>query len=329
MSRPISVLAVLTDRKSNNTQILSLAKAITKDENIHRRTVFFNNLVKMPNFLLSIIPVWLTLKKNEEVYDIDHCDILITCGRRSVRYARHLKKYKFKNAKIVQIMNPDFLSYGIDLLLLPEHDRSYISHKNIIRFRGSLISDLENQLLPDSKEYVKSIEQSLKPPYISVVIGGNSKNFKFQGEMIEEFMRRVNLVAKNMNATLLITNSPRTSKHITDLIKKNLHDRAIFYDYHTLEKNPYHIFLNIADYNIVTGDSISMVSELISTGKPTYVFTDGIKSRKYNHFHNSIILNNSVRELRRDLLKLENFRPNKINDLDAIAKIVLEKLNLI
>src|SRR5690606_1910720 len=49
--------------------------------------------------------------------------------------------------------------------------------------------------------------------------------------------------------------------------------------------NPYFGFLGIADYIIVTEDSVSMTSEAISTGKPVYIAPLDGGAKRLNAFH--------------------------------------------
>ena len=74
--------------------------------------------------------------------------------------------------------------------------------------------------------------------------------------------------AKQKNAILLITNSPRTPKEMTSKLKKELGQGHIFYDVNdTNIPNPYWMFINISQEVLVTSDSISMISDACKIGK--------------------------------------------------------------
>ena len=52
--------------------------------------------------------------------------------------------------------------------------------------------------------------------------------------------------------------------------------------------NPYFGYLGLADAIVVTGDSVSMVSEACATGKPVYVFDLEGGSEKFRRFHDNL-----------------------------------------
>ena len=337
--KKLNILTLLTDRKSNNVQILSIAKALIKhiDCNIYKRSVFFNILSVLPNFLLLFVPVWLTIKKNDGFNEVEDCDIIITCGRRSYNYAKHLKHSFFNTAKIIQILKPEHLfTKDIDVMLLPEHDKCFFKHKHLIRYRGSLCDKISDEKLTiEMNKFPQIKEMFANQKLIFVTIGGSSKHFHFSESLAEEFTRRINLISKNMNMPLLISTSRRTSEKIVNIIKDNLDCSYYFYNYNQSindnknNLNPYEAFIGYSEFNIATGDSISMMSELLASEKPLYIFTEGIKSKKYHTFHNYLIKNQSAKELRRDVEKLESFKPIAINNLDEISELILKKLHLV
>jgi mitochondrial fission protein ELM1 len=327
--KKLSVLALLTNRKSNNVQITSVANALSGERDFYKKHIYFNSIIKLPNFLLSLFPVWLTVNKNDGFNDIENCDVIVTCGRRSARYAKHIKNKIFKNAKIVQILKPDYFTKGIDLIMLPEHDRSFLKKKNIIRFKGALCEQISQNVLQEEAAKFSKINNMFKGPFIGVYIGGSSRHFHFSPALIEEFARRINQVAKD--ACLLITTSRRTDSQVVKILKEHLTCSYYLYDYKNKDQesgNPYHAFMHLANFNIVTGDSISMISEILSTGKPLYIFTEGIKSRKYQLFHNDLIIRECAKELKRDTLALEDFKPHPLNDLEKISNDIVKMLDI-
>ena len=52
--------------------------------------------------------------------------------------------------------------------------------------------------------------------------------------------------------------------------------------------NPYFAYLGAADHIVVTGDSVTMISEACSTGKPVYVVDLDGGSPKFSRFHNTL-----------------------------------------
>ena len=69
-----------------------------------------------------------------------------------------------------------------------------------------------------------------------------------------------------------------------------------------------------------------MISELHSTGKPLYIFVNGIDSRKYHVFHNYVVSNDMARTLSIDIQTLEHFPFKSLNNIEDIASKVFAKL---
>src|SRR3546814_9775357 len=54
-------------------------------------------------------------------------------------------------------------------------------------------------------------------------------------------------------------------------------------------ENPYFGILALADHVVVTGDSVNMVSEAASTGKPVHVVHLQGRSAKFTRFHQALV----------------------------------------
>jgi mitochondrial fission protein ELM1 len=329
MRKKLNILALLGERKSDNNQIMAIASMLANGGVVYKKKVFFNFLIKLPNILSFLLPVWLTIKKSDNFTDIERCDVIVTCGRRSIRYAKHLKQ-NFTGAKLIQILHPEHSLKDIDLVLYPEHDEKYTkeSKKKLLTFKGAIINNFEQQEVESSVNFYKEKIENLKSPLISVFVGGSSRHFHFKKELIAEFTRRLNEVAKQMNATLLITTSRRTDKDFVRYVKKNLFCDFFLFDYSDKrnQHNPFFAFLYYGDYLISTGDSISMISELLSAEKPLYIYLDGIKSKKYNNFHNTAIQDGMCKEFSRNIKFLEKFNTKKLNNLEEISEKIYSKI---
>lgn len=73
-----------------------------------------------------------------------------------------------------------------------------------------------------------------------------------------------------------MTTSARTSTAAVDVLEKNLDVPRFFFKWaKDATGNPYFAFLGLADELIVTGDSMSMLTEACFTRKPVYIFDLG------------------------------------------------------
>lgn len=326
----MNILVLTDDRASNTKQSLSLAKAISENtEKISKIDIVevkFRILSKLPN-VINIFPF--TFK-----YKIDKrkkYDLIISCGRKLANLSLRLKqKWEKNETKNICILNPNYPLKYFDIIVLPFHDKIQESEENNIVNVFGAISHLDNDMLKDELKKWSWLEKTFHSPYISVMIGGSSKHFNFTEENGLKFINYLNNIALKMDASLLITTSRRTPEHIINNLKENLTCSNYIYTYSKEKKdNPYVAFLEIGDYFITTGDSISMISEICETGRPIYVYSEGINCQKYSLFLEHIKSKGAIRELDSSVEKLVKFRYKKLNIMNEIAEKIILKLKSI
>lgn len=323
----VTKILVLDDNRASNTkQSLALARILadgfSKNVIIDITNARFNFLAKLPNFLIIASLVARISRPQYHKYDI-----IISTGRRLAKILP-LAKYRLgdEKTKIITILNPNMNFKLFDYVFLPYHDNILAnSENNVVNFHGSL-SYWENKA-PMDYSYWKDIIQRFHKPYIAFMIGGDSKHYQFQVEKFKILIEKINTIANNMDATLLITTSRRTPDFVQDLIRNTLKCSYYFYNYNEScrrkdYKNPYNSFLYSADYFITTGDSISMISELCETKKPVYLYTDGLAGDKHKKFVDFVIANQSAKMLENNLEILEMFQPKIINtSINILSKL--------
>ena len=87
--------------------------------------------------------------------------------------------------------------------------------------------------------------------------------------------------------SLIITPSRRTSPEALRVLKEALANVPYFL-WDGQGDNPYFGILGLADFLVVTCDSVNMVSEAASTGKPVYVVDLPGGSEKFGRFHRAL-----------------------------------------
>ena len=328
--KKVKVLALLGQWKhsrADNEQTLTLSREIAKDGVLYEKSIYFNFLINLPPFLLSFIPIWLMIKHNEGFTDIDTCDIIVTSGRKMIRYAKHLKKYAFPEAKIVQIGKSYCSNRNIDIFLLPEHCKTVLEYKNLIRYRGLLCEKLNQQLAKSESGRFSSIKDTLKGPFIGVFIGNDTIKYKMSSLSAIDFSRIINNISHNMNMPLLIATDEKVSKSIINKIKENLDCSYYFYEKKLNPLNsPKVAFMHWSDYYILIGDNINDHSEYLMQQKPTYIYFADKHSNKYTRFYDGVIENGVAKVLDSDTQTLKYFEQNGINNITKIANNVIKMI---
>ncbi len=159
------------------------------------------------------------------------------------------------------------------------------------------------------------------------MVGGSSAKTKFTKSSAEKLAKISSDIAEKMDATLLVLNSRRSGLELTEAVKSNLDCDFKFFDWEKVkEENPYLAILGYADFFIITGDSVSMISECCSTGKPVYIFDEKeISSDKHRKFHQNLLSGNYARKLPKTSERLKNFVPEKLQETKRVAALIRAK----
>jgi mitochondrial fission protein ELM1 len=211
-------------------------------------------------------------------------DLLIATGRHSVAAALLVRKLSRGGTKTVQLQNPVIAASHFDLVVVPRHDQ--LSGANVVSTRGAL-HRITPAVLRAGVERLAPRVAVLKPPYIGVLIGGSNAAYRLGAEEMRPLARQLAASAREKNASLLITPSRRTSPEVLRVLRDELAQVPHFL-WEGQGDNPYFGILGLADFLLVTCDSVNMVSEAASTGKPVYVVDLPGNSQKFARFHRAI-----------------------------------------
>ncbi len=163
-----------------------------------------------------------------------------------------------------------------DLLIVPAHD--VLRHSALKRLKNVIFTlGAPNRINKHVLEQEKNkLSCRLKIPENSVktgiVIGGNDQNYFIDIEWIRIFFEQIKKLPGD-KFSFFLTTSRRTPKEIVDFLRKETDYNQFIYTEFPDEKPGIHYFgiLGICDILLVTEDSINMVSEACSTGKPVAV----------------------------------------------------------
>ncbi|MDP8298644.1 MAG: ELM1/GtrOC1 family putative glycosyltransferase [Candidatus Tantalella remota] len=224
-----------------------------------------------------------------------YADVIVSCGS-SLFAVNKILRYE-NYARNVAVLDPGpFNRRGFDLIVMPRHDVKGEIPKTDKK-PGYIITDLAPNLIdPESLAGLK--EQGPGgdgKKCIGVLFGGDNPVFGFGKDLTEAVVENVKLSAEKINGCFYMTTSRRTPAESEKLLEEELggDPRCLKFvagtrdeDEHTVEK-----ILAASDVVIVSGESISMVSEAVSSGKPVLVFMPDKKTdhqTKYEKFVNDL-----------------------------------------
>jgi mitochondrial fission protein ELM1 len=244
-------------------------------------------------------------------------DILIATGRASVPAALYARRSSGGKTFTVQLQNPVIDPSRFDLVVVPRHDA--LTGKNVMTTRGAL-HRVTQDMLKREAEKLLPIVAHLPKPRIAVLIGGSNAVYQLTPrEMIPLSMQLAEMV-KAKGGSLMVTPSRRTGEANLAILQAGLHD-VPSYIWDGQGANPYYGMLGLADAIIVTCDSVNMVSEACTTGKPVHVITLAGGSDKFRRFHQSLYDDGLTRPYRG---KLEQWSYAPLDDVGLVAARIRE-----
>ena len=237
-------------------------------------------------------------------------DLLISCGRRSVPVAAAVKRAAGGRTFAVHIQNPRTPLPCFDLIVPLEHDG--LAGPNVVVSRAALHRITPEKLAAAAEEW----RGRLGNLNVAVLLGGRSRSYRFTRETIDKLASGLAC----LDGQIAITPSRRTDPGVVDALKARL-PRAWFWD--GASRNPYLGMLALARHVVVTEDSVSMISEAISTGKPVYVAKMAGGSRRLAQFHASLVESGIVRPFNG---RLAQWRYEPVNETPRIAAEVRRRM---
>jgi mitochondrial fission protein ELM1 len=207
-------------------------------------------------------------------------DLVIASGRKSIGIAIYIKQQSPKTF-VVQLQDPRINPKHFDLVVVPQHDPT--RGDNVIVTKAGL-HRVTPAKIAAAKESVASKLTKLPHPRVAVLIGGTSKAHTMTPQNAKLLAMQLLHLAESPNIGLMITASRRTGEENEKLLREMLQGPAIYF-WDGKGENPYFGFLALADYIIVTEDSVSMASEALSTGKPVYIAALEGGARRLDMFH--------------------------------------------
>jgi mitochondrial fission protein ELM1 len=217
--------------------------------------------------------------------------LVVACGRRSIGPALMVKRLSRGRTIAAYVQNPKRGLRGFDLVAAMPHDR--LTGENVVTVQTALHGVTPERLAAARGEW----RQRLAPDgraFIGVLVGGDNGGYRLSTEVTARLLRVLRSAHAAHGLRAVITSSRRTSAATREQIAAaaDSEDWCAFWD--ETGDNPYLGILALAERLIVTGDSISMVSEALATGRPVHVLPLEGQSRRHDAFLDGMAENGLV-----------------------------------
>ncbi len=238
-------------------------------------------------------------------------DLLIASGRKSIAASRYIKKKSGGYSYTVQIQDPRCDPSGFDLVAVPAHDP--LRGPNVI-VTDAAPNRITKQRLDEARADFAPLFSGIRTPRVAVLIGGSSQAYKMTPPIVDTLAASLRDLAETMG--LMVTTSRRTGADNERALRQALAQTdAYFWD--RQDRNPYLGLLAWADYILVTADSVSMISEAATTGKPVYMVPLLGGTRRFGRFHSSLLARGLIRLFEG---RLEPYSYAPLNDAEDVAR---------
>ena len=281
---------IVTDGKPGMAnQCLGLAEALRLDPIV--KTVKLRAPWRyLSPFLLRVGKRW-SLDGNSDKIEPPWPDLLIATGRHSVLASLRVKQFSPRTYR-VQIQNPAIALANFDLVITPRHD--CLEGDNVLSTQGSMHRVTPEVLATGAERWRATYAHLPSSPRIAVLIGGPNGAYTMGAEDARLLGRNLSALCRTYGAGLMVTPSFRTGEANKAILRQAL-DGLPAHIWDGTGDNPYFGLLGLADAIVATPDSINMVSEAASTGKPVYIAPLPGGSDKFDRFHRSLLADGVTR----------------------------------
>jgi hypothetical protein len=260
---PGRVWLLLGDKPGDNAQVEAVVEALgwpCERRTLHWRTPY---ATAKPRFRATFDHVD---RRRSAPLDPPWPDLILTIGRRPAMVALWIKEQSAGRARVVLFGKPsgqmarfDLVVAGAEVQLPPL--------PNLVPIRLPLM----RARAADIEAAVAAWQGRLRPlprPLIALLVGGPTVPFAFDARVSTQLCRLAAEIA-GAGGTPYVTTSRRTPGAVAEALRAQLPERARLFQW-TPESaaNPYLALLGLADGFIVTGDSVSMMAEVVRARKP-------------------------------------------------------------
>ena len=297
----MKVLLLIDEKLSSKNQCEALTEAISNKIPLIIKYIYLKN--KLLDYLPNIIIYCYLYLSSFFTKTNEGFDLIISCGRKTAAFNLIKKNSGTIN---IHILDPYILRNKFDQIIVPEHDQEKLkTFSNIIFTKGTLTK------IKKTRFYTR------KKKHICCLIGGSGKSSKFIINNIFKLVKDMNNLSKKKYIITYFF-SRRTPLEVKSYICNNKNPCINFYP--NKNQNPYFEFLSKSNYFFVTEDSIGMISDILSTGKPMYLIEVLKVKSKIKLFSKNLMEQGFARKYNTNVKKW-SYKP--LNESKRVANLII------
>jgi len=255
------VWVVTGDKAGDNAQIDAVVERLPWPVE-YRRLHFKRPFVKgKPPFLASLYHVD---RSRSDHLTAPWPDTVITIGRRPAMAALWIRRQSRGRTRIVLFGRPKRHLQHFALVVVSAQFRVGEA-ANVLNVSLPLMRIDKERLQREAVQWQSHFD-SLARPVVAVLVGGATRPYAFDAGDADELLRQARQYC-GVTGSLYVTTSRRTPAAAVAALRAGLTTRDHFYEWGGAA-NPYYGLLAHADGFVVTGDSMSMITEVARLNRP-------------------------------------------------------------
>jgi mitochondrial fission protein ELM1 len=263
-----SIWVVLGDKPGDNAQVRVIEKALPW-------ACINKHIQVLDPFILGKPKVGPTLyhidRGRSDPLEPPWPDLILTSGRRPANVALWIREQSGGHTRIVLVGKPSTRADDYDLVIYSAENQ-FPPLVNLQAISLPLMRVDEAQIVQAAAEWEPRL-QELPRPLIAFLIGGPTGPFVFTPSTTRHLLDYIERIIRETGGTPYITTSRRTPPDVVAALQAGLPSGARLFAWSAdAAENPYRGLLGLADGFVVTGDSISMMVEVIRLHKPLAIF---------------------------------------------------------
>lgn len=277
----LAVWCMTTGEAGTRQQARGLAQALSPDA--EERLIRVSRLWALqPSALRRLAPPGVTLADGAPLA-APWPDVLVTCGRRSALAALAIRRANPQPMALIHIQPPP-RPEAFDLVVALPHDR--LSGRNVIRVDTAL-HGVTRAALARAAAAGDTRLAGLPRPWTGVLLGGSRRRAPFTAADAHRLANGLDLLRAQIGGSLVVTPSRRTPATVVAALERHWAGDPTALVWDGEPPNPYLAILSLCERLVVTGDSISMISEALATTAQVLVFPLGA-GRRHAEFVESL-----------------------------------------
>ena len=200
-------------------------------------------------------------------------DLIVTVGRRPSAAALWVQDQSGGRTRIVLLGRPKRWAERFALIVAPRQFK-IPPRDNLVQLDLPLLR-AEPAAVAAGGEVWHDRLAALPRPLTAVFVGGETKPFRFDAAVADDLLTRLERTRAADGGFLYVTTSRRTRPEVVAALEARLPAQSRLYRWSpdTSADNPYLGLLARADRFVVTADSVSMLIEVASLGRPLAIFS--------------------------------------------------------